>query len=159
MSLTLLQGYSSAEEEEAEERAFGDYDNSDEDGDNDVRRYESSSVFDFSASASSAKNAGLPSADDVFSQISGPPEFLNNRTEADNEASARDAEHANRISRKKKKVKPKGVVMEAKPQLVGIHERVRNDIDAPPSSESGEKRISTATNPNAEESADLLRYE
>jgi hypothetical protein len=37
MSLTLLQGYSSAEEEEAEERAFGDYDNSDEDGDNDVR--------------------------------------------------------------------------------------------------------------------------
>jgi hypothetical protein len=69
MSLTLLQGYSSAEEEEAEERAFGDYDNSDEDGDNDVRRYESSSVFDFSASASSAKNAGLPSADDVFSQV------------------------------------------------------------------------------------------
>lgn len=54
---------------------------------------------------------------------------------------------------------PVGVVMEAKPQLVGIHERVRNDIDAPPSSEGGEKRISTATNPNAEESADLLRYE
>lgn len=49
--------------------------------------------------------------------------------------------------------------MEAKPQLVGIHERVRNDIDAPPSSENGEKRISTATNPNAEEAADLLRYE
>ena len=48
--------------------------------------------------------------------------------------------------------------MEAKPQLVGIHERVRNDIDAPPSSENGEKRISTATNPNAEEAADLLRY-
>lgn len=41
-------------------------------------------------------------------QISGPPEFLNNRTEADEEASARDAEHAKRISRKKKKVKPKG---------------------------------------------------
>ncbi|KAF2615604.1 hypothetical protein F2Q70_00010895 [Brassica cretica] len=50
-----------------------------------------------------------------------------------------------------------GVVMEAKPQLVGIHERVRNDIDAPPSSENGEKRISTAANPNAEEAADLLR--
>lgn len=54
---------------------------------------------------------------------------------------------------------PVGVVMEAKPQLVGIHERVRNDIDAPPSTVSGEKRISTASNPNAEESADLLRYE
>ncbi|KAL1204073.1 hypothetical protein V5N11_011914 [Cardamine amara subsp. amara] len=154
MSLTLLQGYSSAEEEEAEERTIGDYDNSDEDEDHGVRRY--TSVFDFSASAS-AKDSGLPSANDVFSQISGPPEFLNNRTEADEEASARDAEHAKRISRKKKKVKPKGVVMEAKPQLVVIQERVRNDIDAPPSSQSGEKRISSATIPNAEEAADLLR--
>ncbi|WZZ37746.1 hypothetical protein YC2023_034005 [Brassica napus] len=106
-----------------------------------------------------------------------PPEFLNNHIEADEEATARDAEHAKRLTRKKKKAKPKGtppvpftspsltvsagfigVVVEAKPQLVGIHERVRNDIDAPPpSSENGEKRISTATNPNAEEAADLLR--
>lgn len=54
---------------------------------------------------------------------------------------------------------PVGVVMEAKPQLVGIQERVRNDIDAPPSSQSGEKRVSSATIPNAEEAADLLRYE
>ncbi|VVB17966.1 unnamed protein product [Arabis nemorensis] len=157
MSLTLLQGYSSAEEDDAEERTIGDYENSDEDDDHGVQRYgSSSSVFDFSGSHS-AKDSGLPSANDVFSQISGPPEFLNNRTEADEEASARDAEHAKRISRKKKKTKPKGVVMEAKPQLVGIHERVRSDIDAPPSSESGEKRIATATNPNAEEAADLLR--
>ncbi|CAN6813927.1 unnamed protein product [Brassica oleracea] len=155
MSLTLLQGYSSAEEEDAEER---DYENSDEEDENHgVERYgSSSSVFDFSASHS-AKDSGLPSANDVFSQISGPPEFLNNRTEADEEATARDAEHAKRLTRKKKKAKPKGVVMEAKPQLVGIHERVRNDIDAPPSSENGEKRISTAANPNAEEAADLLR--
>ncbi|WZZ68488.1 hypothetical protein YC2023_079858 [Brassica napus] len=50
--------------------------------------------------------------------ISGPPEFLNNRTEADEEA---DAEHAKRV------------VMEVKPHLVEIHERVRNDIDAQPS--------------------------
>ncbi|KAG2293473.1 hypothetical protein Bca4012_005529 [Brassica carinata] len=155
MSLTLLQGYSSAEEEDAEER---DYENSDEEDENHgVERYgSSSSVFDFSASHS-AKDSGLPSANDVFSQISGPPEFLNNRTEADEEATARDAEHAKRLTRKKKKAKPKGVVMEAKPQLVGIHERVRNDIDAPSSSENGEKRISTAANPNAEEAADLLR--
>uniref|UniRef100_A0A0D3E0Y4 Uncharacterized protein n=1 Tax=Brassica oleracea var. oleracea TaxID=109376 RepID=A0A0D3E0Y4_BRAOL len=69
----------------------------------------------------SARDFGLPSANDVFSQISGPPEFLNNRTEADEEATARDAEHAKRV------------VMEAKPQLVGIHERVRNNIDAQPS--------------------------
>ncbi|CAH8389534.1 unnamed protein product [Eruca vesicaria subsp. sativa] len=152
MSITLLQGYSSSEEEDAEER---DNENSDEEDDG-VERYGSSSVFDFSTSHS-VKDSGLPSANDVFSQISGPPEFLNNRTEADVEATARDAEHAKRLTRKKKKAKPKGVVMEAKPQLVGIHERVRNDIDAPPSSESGEKRISTATNPNAEEAADLLR--
>ncbi|CAN6821961.1 unnamed protein product [Brassica oleracea] len=155
MSLTLLQGYSSAEEEDSEEKS---YENSDEeDGNHGVERYgSSSSVFDFFASHS-AKDSGLPSANDVFSQISGPPEFLNNRTEADEEATARDAEHAKRLTRKKKKAKPKGVVMEAKPQLVGIHERVRNDIDAPPSSENGEKRISTAANPNAEEAADLLR--
>ncbi|CAH8363307.1 unnamed protein product [Eruca vesicaria subsp. sativa] len=158
MSLTLLQGYSSAEEEEedVEER---DYENSEEEDDKNrgVLRYgSSSSVFDFSAS-NSVKDSGLPSANDVFSQISGPPEFLNNRTEADKEATARDAEHAKRMIRKKKKAKPKGVVMEAKPQLVGINERVRNDIDAPPSSENVEKRISTATNPNAEEAADLLR--
>ncbi|CAN7023099.1 unnamed protein product [Brassica rapa subsp. trilocularis] len=91
-----------------------------------------------------------------------PPEFLNNPIEADEEATARDAEHAKRLTRKKKKAKPKAgfvdVVVEAKPQLVGIHERVRNDIDAPPpSSENGEKQISTATNPNAEEAAYLLR--
>ncbi|CAN8264431.1 unnamed protein product [Cochlearia groenlandica] len=159
MSLTLIQGYSSAEDDDdAEERTIGDYENSDEEEEHGVERYGSSSVFDFSAASHSAKDSGLPSANDIFSQISGPPEFLNNRTEADEEASARDAEHAKRITRKKKKVKPKGVVMEAKPQLVGIHERVRSDIDVPPpSSESGEKRISTATNPNAKEAADLLR--
>ncbi|KAF3529947.1 hypothetical protein DY000_02038951 [Brassica cretica] len=108
------------EEEDAKEK---DYENSDEEnGNHCVERYESSSssVFDFSASHS-ARDSGLPSANDVFSQISGSPEFLNNRTEADEEATARDAEHAKRV------------VMEAKPHLVGIHERVRNDIDAQPS--------------------------
>ncbi|CAN6864194.1 unnamed protein product, partial [Brassica oleracea] len=148
------------DKEDAEER---DYENSEDDDENHgVERYgSSSSVFDFSVSHSGSKHLGLPSANDVFSQISGPPEFLKNRIEVDEEATARDVEHAKRLTRKKKKVKPKagfiGVVVEAKPQLVGIHERVRNDIDAPPpSSENGEKRISTATNPNAEEAADLL---
>ncbi|CAG7883405.1 unnamed protein product, partial [Brassica rapa] len=152
------------DEEDAEER---DYENSEDDDENHgVERYgSSSSVFDFSASHSGSKHSkhsGLPSAKDVYSQISGPPEFLNNRIEADEEATARDAEHTKRLTRKRKKAKLKagfvGVVVEEKPQLVGIHERVRNDIDAPPpSSENGEKRISTATNPNAEEVADLLR--
>ncbi|KAL0683758.1 hypothetical protein Bca4012_050606 [Brassica carinata] len=152
------------EEEDAEEK---DYENSDEeDGNHGVERYgsSSSSVFDFSASHS-ARDSGLPSANDVFSQISGPPEFLNNRTEADEEATASDVEHAKPfwlISRMKgspfddvncvtTKESPAasaililmfryyfilgfgwfiGVVMEAKPHLVEIHERVRNDIDA-----------------------------
>ncbi|XP_048615781.1 uncharacterized protein LOC106398090, partial [Brassica napus] len=85
------------EEEDAEEK---DYENSDEeDGNHGVERYgsSSSSVFNFSASHS-ARDSGLPSANDVFSQISGPPEFLNNRTEADEEATARDAEHAKRMT-------------------------------------------------------------
>ncbi|CAN7091610.1 unnamed protein product [Brassica rapa subsp. narinosa] len=157
------------EEEDAEEK---DYENSDgEDGNHGVERYgsSSSSVFDFSASHS-ARDSSLPSANDVFSQISRPPEFLNNHTEAYEEATARDAEHAKRMTQMKgspfddvncvsTKESPAasaililmfrfclrrllhtygfgwfiGVVMEAKPQLVGIHERVRNDIDAQPS--------------------------
>lgn len=58
-----------------------------------------------------------------------------------------------------------GAVVEAKPQLIGIHERVRSDIDGsqPPTSATsvtseGVKRVPTATNPNAEDAAELLRY-
>lgn len=55
--------------------------------------------------------------------------------------------------------------MEAKAQLVGIHERVRSDIEGsqPPTSAvsstaQGGKRVVTAANPNAEDAAELLRY-
>lgn len=53
--------------------------------------------------------------------------------------------------------------MEAKPQLVGIRDHVRSDVEgsAPPSvsSKSGEgKRVVTATNPEAKDAADLLRF-
>ncbi|KAI5602888.1 hypothetical protein BDE02_01G183400 [Populus trichocarpa] len=58
-----------------------------------------------------------------------------------------------------------GAVVEVKPLLVGIHERVRSDIVAhePPSSvpstiEEGGKRVPTATNPSAEDAAELLRH-
>lgn len=54
--------------------------------------------------------------------------------------------------------------MEAKAQLVGIHERVRSDIEgsqplvsAVSSTTQGGKRVATAANPNAEDAADLLR--
>lgn len=56
-----------------------------------------------------------------------------------------------------------GSVVEAKAQLVGIHERVRSDMggNQPASSVSitiqGAKRVATATNPNAEDAAELLR--
>lgn len=56
-----------------------------------------------------------------------------------------------------------GAVMEAKAQLVGIHDRVRSDMEGnqPPASASsttqGVKRVATAANPNAEDAAELLR--
>ncbi|CAK9163116.1 unnamed protein product [Ilex paraguariensis] len=63
----------------------------------------------------------------------------------------------------------KGVIVEAKAQLVGIHERVRSDVDGNLSRTSavqpngslstteGGKRVATAANPNAEDAAELLR--
>jgi hypothetical protein len=58
-----------------------------------------------------------------------------------------------------------GAVVEAKAQLVGIHERVRSDINGgqPPTpaaliTSEPSKRVPTATNPNAEDAAELLRY-
>lgn len=58
-----------------------------------------------------------------------------------------------------------GAVLEAKAQLVGIHERVRSDINGgqpatPAALSTSEvvKRVPTATNPNAEDAAELLRY-
>jgi hypothetical protein len=57
--------------------------------------------------------------------------------------------------------------VEAKAHLVGIHERVRSDTvgKQPPaaapsvsSTTQGGKRVATATNPNAEDAAELLRY-
>lgn len=58
-------------------------------------------------------------------------------------------------------------MLESKPQLVGIHERVRSDIVSSGSegqssgsavSTQGVKRVATVANPNAEDAAELLRY-
>ena len=75
MSLSLLQGYSSAEEEEAAEHDqihYGDSSDDDEDGDIGVKnhfaapkRYDSS-VFDF---PDPSRKSTLPSAFDAFSQV------------------------------------------------------------------------------------------
>lgn len=60
--------------------------------------------------------------------------------------------------------------MEAKAQLVGLHDRVRSDAESglpdtsavkqndSLSTTQGVKRVATATNPNAEDAAELLRY-
>lgn len=54
--------------------------------------------------------------------------------------------------------------MEAKAHLVGIHDRVRSDVEGgtgtqppAPSIPTEGKRVLTATNPNAEDAAELLR--
>ncbi|KAK8617547.1 hypothetical protein V6N13_080457 [Hibiscus sabdariffa] len=177
MSLSLLQGYSSAEDEELAEPDRIHYaDSSDEDGGEDAdvvggkthsaapKRYDSS-VFDF---PDPSRKSALPSAFDAFSQVSGPPEFLNHAVEEPGSASDSAQQQGRRGRRrdfKDKKDMPSGAVVEAKPQLVGIHERVRSDIEGskPPTSavpstkQDGAKRVASATNPNAEDAAELLR--
>ncbi|KAK1567124.1 hypothetical protein Q3G72_008431 [Acer saccharum] len=163
MSLTLIQNYSSAEEEEEEEQEELHYHNSSDDHDDAsaaAGNY-NSSIFHFSKPSPAS---GLPSAFDVFSEVSGPPQFLNNCVEEkDSPAIDVTYQRGRRRNRKEKQDLPTGAVVEAKPQLVGIHERVRSDIEGnqPPKSVSsttqGVKRVATATNPNAEDAAELLR--
>ncbi|CAB4320094.1 unnamed protein product [Prunus armeniaca] len=171
MSLAFLQGYSSAEEEEEAQNHRLHYQNSnssddDEDGD---QSHKPKSVFDFPKPPSSSIASGLPSASDVFSEICGPPDFLNNCVQEDD--STRDdgpqkGRHGARNAklRKDKKDLPAGAVVESKAQLVGIHERVRSDFagNQPPTSivtstSQGGKRLPTATNPSTEDAAELLR--
>ncbi|XP_057976645.1 uncharacterized protein LOC131163858 [Malania oleifera] len=176
MSLALLQGYSSAEEEEEEEVEYDDdqfqyqnsSDNDDYDDEGDIPK--NRSIPDPKPAAAESL---LPSALDAFSEIAGPPEFLNNCVEE--HASARENDkprrwHGSRRSRKERKDLPAGIVMEAKAQLVGIHERVRSDVGGNARSTTGQsqndfsstsegvgKRVATATNPKAEDAAELLR--
>ncbi|GAV71854.1 hypothetical protein CFOL_v3_15343 [Cephalotus follicularis] len=165
MSLTLLQGYSSPEEEEEEEeeKEHFQHQNSTE---NDELQHNDDNNIPLSPQSFPSVNSALPSAFDAFSQISKPPEFLNNT----NSYSAIDFDrqqgrHSRRWNHKKSKDLPASVVVEAKPQLVGMHERVRSDIESnqPPTksvsstAEGGGKRVATATNPDAQDAADLLR--
>uniref|UniRef100_A0A5B7A342 Uncharacterized protein n=1 Tax=Davidia involucrata TaxID=16924 RepID=A0A5B7A342_DAVIN len=178
MSLALLQGYSSAEEEaDVDQLQFQNSSDDEEDDDDDAsvnRSIGNKPLFDLPKPSSSGVGSSLPSAFDAFSEVSGPPEFLNNCVEEPASA-VRDVDgqrwrHGGRRHRKEKKDLPSGTVMEAKAQLVGIHERVRSDIEGnvPPTSsvqpngslsttQGGGKRVATATNPNAEDAADLLR--
>ncbi|OMO98700.1 hypothetical protein CCACVL1_04102 [Corchorus capsularis] len=102
-----------------------------------------------------------------FLEISGPPEFLTHAVVQVTETRDLDPQQGRRGGQrdfKDKKAKPAGAVVEAKAQLVGIHERVRSDIEGikPPTlvpsiTQDGTKRVASATNPNAEDAAELLR--
>ncbi|OWM63593.1 uncharacterized protein LOC116194235 [Punica granatum] len=165
MSLSLLQGYSSAEEEAEDDAGQLRNSSDDEDGDESGRPVRSYSSLPEATRPS--RESGLPSAFDAFSEISGPPEFLNNSVQEQPSGADGDQQmwrHGRRRNRRDKKDLPSGAVMEAKPQLVGIHERVRSDVDGgtgtqlpTPSIPKEGKRVATATNPNAEDAAELLR--
>ncbi|CAM8997477.1 unnamed protein product [Rhodiola kirilowii] len=177
MSLALIEGYSSAEEEDENDhlRYHNSSDEDDEPGGGGLgsRRYidKNSSVFDFSKNPPAG--SALPSAFDVFSEITGPPQFLNNAV--GEETAAKDEEqqrerHGKRRHNRDKRDLPAGAVLESKPQLVEIRDRVRSDVGgtlAAPSAQhqkgpvspikSEGKRVATAANPNPEDAADLLR--
>lgn len=172
MSLTLLQGYSSAEEEEPPYQKLSD-DDTDDNSDHisDMPLVAGKPLFEPPNPSSSSSS--LPSAIAVFSEIAGPPQFLNNCVEgATSAAIENDGQrwrHGRRRNRREKSDLPAGAIVEAKAQLVGIHERVRSDAEGSLSHTSstktsdslsttqGVKRVATATNPNAEDAAELLR--
>ncbi|CAK9163115.1 unnamed protein product [Ilex paraguariensis] len=116
MSLALVQGYLSADEEEEQEpkdlnSSDDDDDDDDDDGDISNNRSGYKPLFDFSANPSSSSS--LPSALDIFSQISAPPEFLNNCVQ---EPVSRDVDvkrwrHGGRRNRQEKKDLPAGNVI------------------------------------------------
>ncbi|XP_057803074.1 uncharacterized protein LOC131018361 [Salvia miltiorrhiza] len=167
MSLALLQSYSSADEDEEDVRhqLSEDEISSDDESVDAVPRTTRSykPLFDSDPPSSSS----LPSALDAFSEVEGPPQFLNNSVKE--EAVKEDVQrwrHGGRRQRKEKKGAPSGAVLESKAQLVGIHERVRSDIvgkasegqssDSAIGTKVG-KRVATVANPNAEDAAELLR--
>ncbi|XP_065008773.1 uncharacterized protein LOC135639013 [Musa acuminata AAA Group] len=182
MSLALLQGYSSDEEEVgaraspsspflSDDEARGGEDGEEEDWDDDEeealkersrRVKRKRSLADASGPPA---NSFLPSALDAFDEITGPPEFLNNCAAAPEETTEAlgvlDRRMRNRSKRDRKDL-PAGAVVEAKAQLIGIRDRVRNDVEGscPTSNSSmipGGKRLISATNPDPKDAAELLR--
>ncbi|XP_052141777.1 uncharacterized protein LOC127761512 [Oryza glaberrima] len=178
MSLSLLQGYSSADEDDPAAAGAGAGELSDS-GDSSAEDAGSDGEEASAAPRPAAKprprpnpsrgDAGggggdgslLPSALDAFAEISGPPEFLNNRVAEPEEA----VEALGVLDRRGKggrgsdsKQPPPGAVVVAKPQLVAIRERVSSGTNGanPPVSTEG-KRIIGAANPGPEDAADLLR--
>ncbi|PHU04977.1 hypothetical protein BC332_25799 [Capsicum chinense] len=166
MSLALIQGYSSADEEEQEherEHESQDHKSSDEEND-DVTQNRYKPFFDPNPSSSSL----LPSALDAFSEISGPPEFLNSVEEAGKDVDVQ--RHGHRKYSRNKNDLPAGAIVESKAQLVGIHERVRSDVGGGiPKTVTGQanafvgtvqrgKPMAIGSYHGAEDAIELLRY-
>ncbi|VFQ96345.1 unnamed protein product [Cuscuta campestris] len=169
MSLTLLQSYSSAEEDDGEvDEKSPDYDRSEEE-DGGVDDAVSLNRYKPLVDPNPTPSSSLPSALAAFSEVSGPPEFLNNSVDetAANEAGNQRWRHGRRKNSRDKKDLPSGVVVEAKAHLVGIHERVRSDVEGIiPKKPNGQRNLSSASaqggnssvrNPNAELASALLR--
>lgn len=165
MSLSLLQGYSSAEDDGEDLQQLSHEDSSEDEAANGAVTRTSRSykpLVDPNPPSASA----LPSAFDAFSEVAGPPQFLNNCVEEAAKEDVQRWKNGGRRNRKEKTNLPSGAVVESKPQLTGIHERVRSDIgnssaqgqsNASSVTAQGGKRISTAANPGAGDAAELFR--
>ncbi|KQK01861.1 uncharacterized protein LOC100824805 [Brachypodium distachyon] len=199
MSLALLGGYSSAEDDDPAAGAGAELSDSGgssleeagSDGEEDSAPPKPAAKPRRGANPSTGADGGggdssLPSALDVFAEISGPPDFLNRRVAEPEEA--REAlgvlDRRSKEGRKlpppgavvaakpqmvairervssdmKNGANPPGTVVKAKPQLVATHERVSSDTNSgadPPGSIEGKRKLG-ATNPGPEDAADLLR--
>lgn len=172
MSLALVQGYSSDEEEQPQQFIW-----SDSDDENPTRKEEAFPKHSTPLTEKQSAGSLLPSAFQAFSEVTGPPEFLNNS--ALEPIPTRPSQRKNAFGgwqgakgSKAKKEHPAGVVMEAKAQLVGIRERVRSDVEGtvsqgsskempppktiPASSPGDSRRTPGATMPPPEDAAKLL---
>lgn len=165
-SLSLIQNYSSDEEEDQKYSTFSDSEGESNDEDENNGEQSISRFQEYQPLKNPPRKLSiLPSALDAFSEVAGTPEFLNNAVGFNEKKEEMKEQVLYRgKSRREKKNLPAGVVMEAKAQLVGIHDRVRSDIEgkspAPPTTPNtiGEtKRVISASNPDAKDAADLLR--
>lgn len=153
-----MQGYSS--EEEVQER----YSDSDSEGtdDEDVAvlvRAESRTGPDLSPDES--EGSSLPSATHIFSEVTGPPEYLKNSVVSITGSRPRPRNFSHKHHHRSQMVQgspapkepPAGAVVEAKPQLVGMYDRVRSDKD---NIKDEPRKLPSAGLPPAEDAAKLL---
>eukprot|EP00249_Psilotum_nudum_P013771 c24501_g1_i1 orf=1-705(+) len=160
MSLALVQDYSS--EEDCKETFLSD---SDADGSDDEPVSHPLQVTSKVEASNPSRASLLPSAHDIFSKVKGPPDFLKSSI-ADPIPSqphprATPKAYLNRFSKSQscedqaQRIPPANVVVEAKAQLVGLHDRVQSDLENTSRDET--RPGPTVGLPPAEDVANLLR--